>query len=286
MRLHELDPEQDVRTTRATPMESVDVSRVASRPESRPDSPPRTSDERRKNRFQLAPERVSALLVAEHENARSRSASPGLIRGNGSRRDLRSLMDAPDEMNDFEYGDDVENADGMRHVLRHDIAFVMRRRAEEGYSLDNLLLNAAIATRFSGAERIAGTWEFVDHFVRATAPDVSIHSGYDMTYQGLWPVWTGQLGRESRDGAWAPPRPSNGSSSRHVSGSGKTPLEVLDAHYNVAIAHINAMRADVSAVAAPGNHRLPHSDRAPLRRMMLAVCGENHMYDTMEEVTR
>lgn len=133
-----------------------------------------TVDERRTNRFQLAPERVSALLTAQHDT-RARSSSPGLVRRHGSRRSLHALIDEHDEHDDYEFGEEITNADGIRRVLRNDAAFVMRRRAEEGYGLDSvsprtwivvltwqLEFNAAVATRFPGAERVAGIWEFVD----------------------------------------------------------------------------------------------------------------------------
>lgn len=106
------------------------------------DSPRRagrlSTDETRKNRFQLAPERVSALLHAEKE-VRSRSASPGLIRGH-SRRSLPTLADAREdsESDDFDWGEEATSADGFRRIFKNDIAYVMRRRAEEGYGLNNV----------------------------------------------------------------------------------------------------------------------------------------------------
>lgn len=96
-------------------------------------------DERRINRFQLAPERVSALL-SEQRELRSRSASPGLVRRHGSRRSLHGTVDE-DEMDDYEFGEEITGPDGLRRVLRHDAAFVMRRRAEEGYGLDSVSPN-------------------------------------------------------------------------------------------------------------------------------------------------
>lgn len=137
-------------------------------------------------------------------------------------------------------------------------------------------------------------------FIGATAPEVSRHNGYDLTYQGLWPIWTGRLGPEGREETTAPlawtglkggplsaaQRESNGGSGASTPRRGHNAIEVHDAEYTAAVAHINAMRADESAVAAPGSHRLPHTEKGPLRRMMLAVCGENHAYDTMEEVHR
>lgn len=168
-----------------------------------------------------------------------------------------------------------------------------------------LELNAAVATRFPGAERVAGIWEFVDRklpqsttlmadFVRATGPETSQDGRYDMTYQGLWSIWMGLFGTQARidslaNAAWANLR--SHAPSRDGSGSGAstprrgTPHET-DAEYNAAIQRLNVARMNQGHIAAPGNHRLPHTDRIPQRRMMLAVCGENHAYDTMAEVTR
>lgn len=135
-----LDPEDPPRArSDSRPSSPQPTSRTHSRQHSRAPSPSRrnSADERRKNRFQLGPDRVSALLAEEHERARSRSASPNYLRA--SRRDLRSLLDEPDEdPEEFDYGDEVTDAEGFKHVLRHDVAFVMRRRAEESYGLTNV----------------------------------------------------------------------------------------------------------------------------------------------------
>lgn len=135
-----IDPETIPRTTRGTP---EGPSRVHSRVHSRAVSPRRLStDERRKNRFQLAPERVSALLSAEKEQAQSRSASPRLIRGHDVKDHRGSLIDELDEEeDDLDHGIEVVNSEGFRQVLRHDPAMVMRRRAEEGYGLENVRRN-------------------------------------------------------------------------------------------------------------------------------------------------
>jgi len=134
--LHILDPDQ-ARPKKESPAQQE--SNAQSHRHSRAASPrPTSADETRKNRFQLAPERVTELLVAERENVRSRSASPGLIRGHGSRRNIPSLLDEPEESIDFDYGEEIRNIDGFRFVQRNDIAFVMRRRAEEGYGLKDV----------------------------------------------------------------------------------------------------------------------------------------------------
>lgn len=302
-------------------------SRAHSRQVSRTGSPTRrnSADERRKNRFQLGPDRVTALLAEEHLRARSRSASPNYLRA--SRRDLRSLLDEPDEdPEEFDYGDEVVDSEGFRHVLRHDVAYVMRRRAEESYGLNSVghrLVTEVWLTRLAAAERRRGDqvsrrrpycWNLgvyqpcvtrlalevnAADFVQATNPEFSQYNGYDLTYQGLWPIWTGLLGAEGRDTS-APPSAALYTLRTHAvplpvsrdgSGSGaSTPrrgtVDAHDAEYSSVIQSINAMRADAQAIAAPGSHRLPHTDKAPQRRMMLAVCGENHAYDTMEEVHR
>jgi hypothetical protein len=134
-------------------------------------------------------------------------------------------------------------------------------------------------------------------FVRATTPDVSNYLGYNLTYQGLYSIWNGlgTVDGQPQRSTVGLPHDSPHSlphSHTHSPASGATTprragtLDTHDAQYITAVAHINALRADKSAIAAPGSHRLPHTDRAPLRRMMLAVCGENHAYDTMEEVHR
>ena len=69
----------------------------------------------------------------------------------------------------------------LSRALREDVGYVMRRRAEEGYGLNNvrhspgsttavltgmkLLLNAALATQYHGRDRLAGVWEFVDRML-------------------------------------------------------------------------------------------------------------------------
>lgn len=124
--------------------------------------------------------------------------------------------------------------------------------------------------------------------MRATGPSASIKGHYDLTYQGLWAIWTGELSSADSpnvsSAAWAslrgiqPEAKSGSSTPRHSEGH--------DADYNAAIAKINALRTDSGSVGAPGSHRLPHTQRAPQRRMMLAICGENSGYDAMKEVDR
>ena len=238
-----------------------------------PPSPVRETETRR-NRFQLAPERVSALLSAQRKSRSGWSTPASLGRAATHEEALDEL--AHSLAVDF---DEAQGMEGFARVLRHDGSFIMRRRVEEGYGLENLHLNAAIATRFPDADRIAGCWEFIDHFVRATGPSVSVRGSYDLTYQGLWAVWSGELGNESSAG-WTGSMRSVSSSSE----KGGPPAH--DAEYNAAVAKLNALRSDAGSVGAPGSHRLPHGSRAPQRRMMLAICGENSGYDAMKEVDR
>jgi hypothetical protein len=121
--------------------------------------------------------------------------------------------------------------------------------------------------------------------VRATGPEASLDGRYDLTYQGLWSIWTGLFGAEARVEAatgWGGRLPSGSGASTPRHG---TPSE-FDAEYNAAITRLNSARTAQGHIAAPGSHRLPHTDRMPQRRMMLAVCGENYAYDTMAEVHR
>lgn len=60
----------------------------------------------------------------------------------------------------------------------------------EGYGLDNLLLNAAIATKYRGKFKLAGVWEFVEHLTKTMSPSVSSSGGYNLTHQGIYPIWT------------------------------------------------------------------------------------------------
>ncbi|TXT16066.1 hypothetical protein VHUM_00569 [Vanrija humicola] len=270
-----LDPNVPSRTRASTPGTRSPRSRSHSRPQSRD---PMT-DDRRKNRFQLPPERVSALLAAER--ARSRDASPS---GNGrARREDLAFEELDGEGDD--YGDEVSGPDGFRRALRHDIAWIMKRRAEEGYGFSDLLLNAAVGTKFPDADRLQGAWEFVDQFIQGTAPNLSIQGNYNLTYQGIWQIWSGQVG--------APPSINTshlGVGQREGGSAGSTPrrdvADLLDPDYTTAITKLNAARAMAGASSSPGNHKLPHTDKMPQRRMILAVCGENHAYETMAEVNR
>ncbi|WVQ80889.1 hypothetical protein IAT38_002996 [Cryptococcus sp. DSM 104549] len=158
--------------------------------------PDDTDRPRRVNRFQLAPDRITKLLAE-----RSRSASPipggaGSATGSGLVHSFLNL-----ERLWYQGGGNVERLvdehdqfaggwEGGRRALGSDVAVVMRRRALEGYGLDDLLLNAAIATRHPGKEKLAGVWEFIDHLTHAMSPSLSTTRGYNLTHLGIYPIWT------------------------------------------------------------------------------------------------
>ncbi|WVF65929.1 hypothetical protein IAT40_000667 [Kwoniella sp. CBS 6097] len=145
----------------------------------------------RANRFQLAPERVTQLIAE-----RSRSASPAFgtpVSGMtpfGSVNGLREWYETKEKLVDSNE-ELIGGWEGWRRANGNDVGVVMRRRALEGYGLDDLLLNAAIATRHPGKERLAGIWEFVDHLTRVMSPALSSHRGYNLTHHGVFPIWFG-----------------------------------------------------------------------------------------------
>nr|XP_018266712.1 uncharacterized protein I303_00687 [Kwoniella dejecticola CBS 10117]OBR88870.1 hypothetical protein I303_00687 [Kwoniella dejecticola CBS 10117] len=153
----------------------------------------------RANRFQLAPERVTQLIA---ERSRSNSPTPFPLHGAvtpasertpyGSISGLREWYDSKQKR---DLVDDDEQLlggwEGWRRTLGSDVGVVMRRRAMEGYGLDDLLLNAAIATRHPGKERLAGIWEFIEHLTHVMAPPLSSYKGYNLTHHGVYPTWFG-----------------------------------------------------------------------------------------------
>jgi len=94
----------------------------------------------RANCFQLPPVRVSDLL-AEASATRSRSISPS---SSGPRpvrkREERVLSRVKEEKGWKEDGADIGH-DGLGKVLRGDVGYVMRKRAEEGYGLNDVGLS-------------------------------------------------------------------------------------------------------------------------------------------------
>lgn len=127
--------------------------------------------ETRENRFQLAPERITQLLagIEQDQSESSRGGSPkpggGLLQVDGNRVDVSAMGD-------------------LGKLIAGDIGVVMRKRAEEGYGINNVgepgrdehdwrlharqadisqhVVNAAIAFKYPGAKDLAGVWEFVN----------------------------------------------------------------------------------------------------------------------------
>lgn len=129
--------------------------------------------ETRENRFQLAPERITQLLagIEQDQSESSRGGSPkpggGLLHVDGNRVDVSAMGD-------------------LGKLIAGDIGVVMRKRAEEGYGINNVrepgrerdepdwrlhareadisqhVVNAAIAFKYPGAKDLAGVWEFVN----------------------------------------------------------------------------------------------------------------------------
>ncbi|WWC85838.1 uncharacterized protein L201_000705 [Kwoniella dendrophila CBS 6074] len=153
----------------------------------------------RANRFQLAPERVTQLIA---ERSRSSSPMPPHILGTATPASEKTPYGSISGLREWYEGtkkrdlvDDDEQLiggwEGWRRTLGSDVGAVMRRRAMEGYGLDDFLLNAAIATRHPGKERLAGIWEFIDHLTRVMSPPLSSYRGYNLTHHGVYPIWFG-----------------------------------------------------------------------------------------------
>nr|XP_019014511.1 uncharacterized protein I206_00593 [Kwoniella pini CBS 10737]OCF53292.1 hypothetical protein I206_00593 [Kwoniella pini CBS 10737] len=160
----------------------------------------------RANRFQLAPERVTQLIAE-----RSRSNSPIPYHSNGfatpaTEQTPYGSTSGPREWYDSKQKQDLIDDEeqlmggweGWKRTLGSDVGVVMRRRALEGYGLDDLLLNAAIATRHPGKERLAGIWEFIEHLTQVMAPPLSSHRGYNLTNHGVYPIWFGVSNDQSQ----------------------------------------------------------------------------------------
>ncbi|KAL7418703.1 hypothetical protein Q5752_006386 [Cryptotrichosporon argae] len=262
-------------------------------------SPSPLPSEKRNNRFQLPPARISAIL-AEASASRSRSASPTSLPASSVLRGLRAEKEVADKSEE-------NGGEGARRILGVDVGYTMRRRAEDGYGLTDLELNAAIATRHPGAERLAGIWEFVHHLLQVMAPHQSRHGTYDLTYQGIWPIWSGQLTPPAPSPAYSAlrshpiTRPASASASVDPGRRAGRPLEPhsrdrealrrdkepdADPAYAAAVHAINMARTENGAPGGVGANRLPHTEKAAQRRMILALCGEEHMHAAMVEVNR
>ncbi|WVO16751.1 hypothetical protein L204_104435 [Cryptococcus depauperatus] len=181
-------------------------------PRSKSDQPPASQPKDldpiyRRNKFQLPPERITAIL-SQHSRSRSSSPAPSkfsrpVITDGANTKELagdamtKSFMsgdrdwyehDNEDLIN--ERGEILGGYEGWRKVLGGDVSVVMRRRAMEGYGLGNLLLNAAVASKHPGKYKLAGVWEFVDHLIRAMTPALSSSGGYSLAHLGIYPIWT------------------------------------------------------------------------------------------------
>jgi hypothetical protein len=64
------------------------------------------------------------------------------------------------------------------------------------------------------------------------------------------------------------------------------PLPPLDPEWLSSISAINTARTEAGHIGAPGKHALPPGERAAMRRMILALCGENHDYGAFSEINR
>lgn len=125
-------------------------------PQSRPHSPPINGDAevddsdeddkasltfedyKRQNRFQLAPEGVSRLLNEAGASVQGRPKS-GLASGYQTPRSTEKGARFG-EMRDFvdEKQEIMGGFDGLGRILRGDVGYAMRCKAEEGYGLQNV----------------------------------------------------------------------------------------------------------------------------------------------------
>ncbi|KAK4686827.1 SEA/GATOR complex protein SEA4/MIOS, partial [Tremellales sp. Uapishka_1] len=238
----------------------TDLGHNPARPPSQLDlqAPAHEETELRYNRFQLAPERVNKLL--QEAGSRPRSVSPSttaVLRGVTP----HTPAIVPEKV-EFDDGDEVSGREGWRRVLRNDVAYIMRRRVEEGYGLEDLMLNAAIATKFAGKARIGGIWESINHLTQVMSPSTSLHRSLDLTYHGIWSIWSGSA--PAFDG---------------------TAAETLK-EYTQSIEYMNNQRESLGTKGAPGSHVLPRSEKTAQRRMILSICGENHGGHGKQEVER
>lgn len=95
-------------------------------------------DYKRQNRFQLAPEGVSRLLNEAGASVQGRPKS-GLTSGNQTPRSTEKGARFG-EMRDFvdEKQEIMGGFDGLGRILRGDVGYAMRCKAEEGYGLQNV----------------------------------------------------------------------------------------------------------------------------------------------------
>ena len=97
------------------------------------------SESTRMNRFQLSPAQASVLLAEAIPN-RSRSISPtgSQVRAIAvERREVRVMDRVKEDEGWTEDGVEL-SLEELGKVLRGDVGYVMRKRAEEGYGLENV----------------------------------------------------------------------------------------------------------------------------------------------------
>jgi hypothetical protein len=117
------DPDSNLSSTIASPQEHNNYPDSASEPDET-DPEPQT----RHNRFQLPSSRIRSIL-AEAEASRSRSVSPNTLRRGTSKKEA---------IEDGGRGEVDMGWAGLKRFLKGDVGVVMRKRAEEGYGLDNV----------------------------------------------------------------------------------------------------------------------------------------------------
>ncbi|ORY34245.1 hypothetical protein BCR39DRAFT_517213 [Naematelia encephala] len=260
-------------------------------------------DSPRQNRFQLPPSRVASIL---HDARSSRSQSPSsfatALRGTSAVRDTGHVESRGRQTvnEDLMHEADGELAlAGLGRTLGTDVGVVMRRRAEEGYGLSDMLLNAAVATRYPGRERVAGMWEFVQHLTTTLTAEVSQTRLYDFTYAGVLPLWFNDSSLHENPVMSSPPSSIRSHSTltdatvrdpakqisaawtslRHAQGSAAAPTKpTLASLRGTARAEaddsFSAAVDEVMARRGPDNvGRLPIGSKDGIRKAILAVCG-------------
>ena len=139
-------------------------------------------------------------------------------------------------------------------------------------------------------------------------PTTSKARGYDLTFEGMYNIWTGtsnpynssspnaSIQSESTLSELPPVQPAStrgtitqGSAAWTLLRAYQSPqspipstcidktgslAETVDPSYAAVIQAINSRRTDLSHPGAPGRQRLPLSEREGARRMILAICGE------------
>ncbi len=161
----------------------------------------------------------------------------------------------------------------------------------------------------AGLPLLSSSYTYEADLTRVMDPTTSKTRGYDLTFAGIYPIWTctgvptapsfspsssvrssstlvsdlppvQTSARETvKQGstAWSSlrahqllPPPSPIPSFRK-----KKPTEAIDPGYVSAIQAINSRRTDLSHPGAPGKHQLPRmTEREGARRMILSLCGE------------